>query len=89
MRWTRRNYVWYDERFNAPMKTAPIQTGQERDVPWDVSAEAYKEYAAQYGTSQSLERLCERGGFGASELAILLFERIKRLESQLGKSEKP
>lgn len=81
MRWTRRNYIWYDERFNVPMQTAPIQTLNEKDVPWDVAAEAYKEYAAQYGTSQSLERLCERGGFSASELAILLFERIKRIEA--------
>jgi hypothetical protein len=46
-----------------------------------VAAEAYKEYAAQYGTGQSLARLNERGGFGWSELAILLYERIKRLEA--------
>lgn len=80
MRWMRVNGVWRDERFNVPMVTAPIQTARETDVPWDVAAEAYKEYAAQHGTEQSLERLCERGGFGASELAILLYERIKRIE---------
>jgi hypothetical protein len=45
-----------------------------------VAEEAYKEYADQYGNSQSFERLCERGGFGIDELAILLFDRIKRLE---------
>lgn len=72
----RSNGVWKDERFNTPLKTAPIQTRSERDVPWDVSAEAWKEYAAQGYGSQSHERLCERGGFGAAELAILLFERI-------------
>lgn len=82
------NGVWKDARFNTDLKTAPIQTHSERDVPWDVSAEAWKEYAAQGHGAQSHERLCERGGFSASELAILLYERIKRLErSTVGKSE--
>jgi hypothetical protein len=49
-------------------------------IPRIIAEEAYKEYAAQNGTSQSFERLCQRGGFCPSELAILLFERIKRLE---------
>ena len=73
------NGVWRDGRFNVALKTAPIQTHSEKDVPWDVSAEAWKEYAAQGHGDQSHERLCERGGFGASELAILLYERIQRL----------
>ncbi len=46
-----------------------------------IAEEAYKEYAAQYGTSQSLARLNERGGFGAAEIAILLFERIQRIQA--------
>lgn len=84
MRWMRVNGVWRDERFNVPVVTAPIQTAREKEVPWDVAAEAYKEYSAQHGSEQTLERLCERGGFGASELAILLYERIKRLERGAG-----
>lgn len=48
-------------------------------MPLVVAEEAHKEYAAQ-GYSQSLARLNERGGFGAAELAILLYQRIKRLE---------
>jgi hypothetical protein len=59
---------------------APIQTRQESSVPLVVAEEAYKEYAARFGSNQSLKRLNERGGFGASELAILLYHRIKRLE---------
>ncbi len=61
-------------------RSAPVQTHGERDVPWEVSAEAWKEYAAQGHGDQSHERLCERGGFGVAELAILLYDRIKRLE---------
>ncbi len=57
-----------------------MQTGsREGEVPLVVAEEAHKEYAAQ-GYSQSLARLNERGGFGAAELAILLYQRIKRLE---------
>jgi hypothetical protein len=52
-----------------------------RSIPKVIAEEGYKEYAAQYGTSQSFERLHERGGFGAEELCILLYERIKRIES--------
>lgn len=65
-----------------PVKVAPIQVTQSaRSIPLEVAAEAWKEYAAQGHGRQSLERLCERGGFGASEMAILLYERIKRIES--------
>lgn len=62
------------------IKTFPIPDNRgDREVPLVVAEEAYKEYSAQHGTSQSLKRLGERGGFHCSELAILLYERIKRL----------
>ena len=67
-------------KWNCP--TAPLSIGTGR-VPLEVAQEAYKEYAAQFGTSQSFERLNERGGFGDTELSILLFHRIKRLEKAL------
>ena len=51
-------------------------------VPWAYAEEAYKEYSAQFGTSQTLERLAERGGFGASEIVMLLVQRCKRLEAK-------
>jgi hypothetical protein len=61
--------------------TAPCQGLSEKGrIPLALAQEAYKEYAAQGLSSQTLERLNERGGFGADELAILLFQRIKRLE---------
>jgi hypothetical protein len=78
-----RRFVCFNGKWNVP--TLPIQKIQGYtgggQIPRVVAEEAYKEYSAQYGTSQSLERLCERGGFGAEELAILLYDRIKRLES--------
>jgi len=67
-------------------KTSPIQKGygeSNTSIPYEVAEEAYKEYSAQYGKQQTLERLNERGGFGFAELSILLYERIKRLESQV------
>jgi len=69
-------------------KMVPVQLGLEferriRDRAPTLSktfAEyAYVEYAAQYGTQQSLDRLHERGGFGVEEMLILLVERIDRL----------
>lgn len=80
MNWICFNGVWTDGAGNL-MKIAPLQLNpHDRQIPWPVAVEAYKEYAAQHGTTQSLERLCERGGFSATELAILLYERIKRIE---------
>lgn len=80
-RYTFDGNTWRLSGSGVPLECAPIQHERAtRVVPLDISREAYKEYAAQYGTSQSLERLHERGGFGAVELAVLLYERILRLE---------
>ena len=87
MRFLCLNGVWKDGAGRV-LPTAPMQRSQDimgdHKIPRVVAEEAYKEYAAQNGTSQSFDRLCERGGFGPSELAILLFERIKRLEKTNG-----
>lgn len=37
-------------------------------IPWSVADKAYAVYRARYGTSQSLQRLADRGGFADSEL---------------------
>lgn len=37
-------------------------------VAWSEHLEAWADYARQYGSGQSAERLAERGGFGYSEL---------------------
>jgi hypothetical protein len=60
--------------------TAPCQGLSEKGrIPLALAEEAYKEYLLSYGACQTFERLNERGGFGADELAILLFRRIHRL----------
>lgn len=41
-------------------------------IPWGLAEVAYRNYVKHYGSSQSLERLAERGGFGWSELLYLL-----------------
>lgn len=41
-------------------------------IPWWLAEIAYKAYAKEFGTSQTLERLAERGGFGRKELMYLL-----------------
>lgn len=71
------NGQWRDGN-GLPIETFPMQV-RDDTVPLVVAEEAYKEYAAQYGKSQSLQRIGERGGFGAAEIAILLYERCKRL----------
>lgn len=75
-----------DER-REPPKRFPLQARLmhhgHRDppitIPWSHAQEAYAYYASQYGTQQSLERLAERGGFGADEVVALLVGRIGQL----------
>lgn len=53
----------------------PIQAdlGAGRSViPWWLAEIAYAQYVKQFGWSQSLDRLAERGGFGRGELVNLL-----------------
>lgn len=37
-------------------------------ISWTEHEEAWGDYARQYGTQQSAERMAERGGFGYGEL---------------------
>ncbi|MBI3654152.1 MAG: hypothetical protein HY231_24230 [Acidobacteria bacterium] len=46
-------------------------------IPWWLAAKAYEAYRAKYGSSQSLEQIAERGGFGREEL-LMLFSEVKR-----------
>ncbi len=87
MKWHCVNGVWHDRGGNL-VETFPIQISsyadcvkRSSDIPLEIAQEAYKEYAAQFGTQHSLERLGERGGFGVGEIAWLLYDRIKRIEN--------
>jgi hypothetical protein len=74
------DFICFNGKWTCP--TAPCQGQSERGrIPLILAEEAYEEYAARYGTRQSLKRLNERGGFGIDELAILLFQRIERIKS--------
>ncbi len=43
-------------------------------IPWAVAEKAYEEYSRRHGTSQTLERLWERGGLYSSELDLFFPE---------------
>lgn len=49
------------------LKYLPVCT-----IPWWLAEIAYREYQSRFKTSQSLEQLAERGGFGRFELLDLL-----------------
>jgi hypothetical protein len=70
---------WKDYSGNL-VSVVPIQEEKQRMIPTPIAEEAYKEYAEQYGKEQTFARLCERGGFGFTEMIILLYQRCCRLE---------
>ena len=57
-------------------RTFPMQRGPS--IPWDLAEIIYEVYSAMYGTSQSLERLAERGGFGWAEVELLWKQAQRR-----------
>jgi hypothetical protein len=64
---------------SASERMFPIMTGRNglphpTKIPWYVADLAYSVYRSRYGDSQSLEKLAERGGFGAGEMDEFLPE---------------
>lgn len=59
---------------------SPIQTPIRRShtIPEPVARLIYEQYAYENGTSQSFERLHQRGGFGMIEAIGLLADLIER-----------
>lgn len=55
-----------------PLQQNHSPHGERFRVPWWIAEKAYAVYSARYGTSQSLETLTARGGFGLGELIFLL-----------------
>ncbi|GAA4087161.1 hypothetical protein GCM10022414_07400 [Zhongshania borealis] len=55
----------------------PMQHGL--DIDWTTAEKIYAMYSALYGTSQSLERLAQRGGFDWKEVEIIQAEYNKRV----------
>lgn len=56
----------------------PLQEGHGGTIPEGVARLAYEQYAHRFGTSQSFERLHERGGFGTLEIIGLLADLVER-----------
>lgn len=61
----------------APVQSNKFEGGPQNKVgpgtiSWSEHLEAWTAYCARYGSSQSAERLAERGGFGFNELCGFL-----------------
>jgi len=67
-----------------PMQSDCHCNRSKRSIEKKIALEAYAEYHIQH-SSQSFERLHERGGFAQSELIGFLYMRIRRLVT--GKEE--
>ena len=52
----------------SPSDVRPTVHRQRTQIPETVARLAYETYAGRFGSSQSFERLHERGGFGWEEL---------------------
>jgi hypothetical protein len=59
-------------------------------IPEGIARLAYEQYSFLYGTSQSFERMNERGGFGTLEIIGLLADLVEReRSSRLSSQEAP
>jgi hypothetical protein len=47
-------------------------------IPWPLAEVIYEAYAAQYGTSQSIERMHDRGGFSWREVEVIFSGLARR-----------
>lgn len=56
------------EELNRP---TVCQVGNNTRITWAAHLRAYGVYSSIYGSSQSAERLAQRGGFGEAELNVL------------------
>lgn len=58
----------------------PMQRGPA--IPWSMAETIYAAYSALYGTTQSLERLSQRGGFSWREVEVI-FAELKKGKPQV------
>jgi hypothetical protein len=64
-----------------PIQPTPRARPHPTRIPWHIADLAYSVYSARHGKEQSLERLAERGGFGADEMDDLLPDWRERCEA--------
>ena len=60
------------QRDNDWNKKGEMEHHPPSTIPWWLAEEAYIWYSENFGTSQSLQRLADRGRFGRKELLMLL-----------------
>lgn len=73
----------YPYQIGTSLKQKAKGRSYEHSLPYKYFEYAYDEYALQYGRSQSLGKLCERGGLGVTEAMMLMAEHIERLRKIL------
>lgn len=57
-------------------------------ITWAEAESIYTDYAYLYGTSQSLERLAQRGGFGRTEIGLIRRDAAERRAQRASRSKK-
>lgn len=73
------NRLNWDKQLKA---VCPLQGSKENSgIPEPIARLVYEEYSAHYGTTQSFDRIQERGGFGVTEVIAALADIIERERS--------
>ncbi len=65
-----------------PIQAENTFDGRPVTVPWWIAELAVDEHRRQYSGSQTAESMAQRHGFGACEIALLLAQRIRRMEAE-------
>jgi hypothetical protein len=71
-----------DKATTHPLRAQPFPIQRGEPVTWEQAEWGYRCYAALYGTSQTLERLAERHGFGDLEMLSCVMEVIRSANSR-------
>ena len=66
-----------DHNWGKARRHQPVIYNKPSQIPWWLAEKAYSAYVSAFGSSQSLEGIAERGGFGRDELLWLLSAELK------------
>ncbi|NNC17653.1 hypothetical protein HJC22_18200 [Corallococcus exiguus] len=58
--------------FPLQLSRSERKAGLPSTIQWALAERAYADYSRRFGTSQSLELLAERGGFGVYEMDLFV-----------------
>lgn len=71
-----------------PLQASKDVTPGPKDCAWSIAEKAYANYVKRFGSSQSLERLAERGGFSWWEMDDQYPDWRKEVTALDGEGEK-